>query len=58
MKHPEPVESTVRDGSRYASSTEAQPPSRCLVCGNPLADVRARFCSPAHRQSLGTRGML
>ena len=50
MKHPEQVDSAVRDGSRYASSSEAQPPSGCLVCGNPLADVRARFCSPAHRQ--------
>jgi hypothetical protein len=38
---------TMRDGSRYASSSSS---AGCLVCDAPLADARARFCSPAHRQ--------
>jgi len=50
MKHPDSVDSAVRDGSRDASSTATQSRSGCLVCGDPLADARARFCSPAHRQ--------
>ena len=50
MRHPEQVNSAVRDGSRYASSSAAGNVSGCLVCAMPLADVRARFCSPAHRQ--------
>jgi len=40
----------VRDGSRYASMTAPQEGSGCLVCGKLLADARAKFCSPAHRQ--------
>lgn len=40
----------MRDGSRYASPSEAHAPSGCLVCGDALVDARARFCSPAHRQ--------
>jgi ribosomal protein L32 len=50
MNQPEVSDETVRDGSRYMSSPAVGIVSRCLVCATPLADVRARFCSPAHRQ--------
>jgi ribosomal protein L32 len=47
-------ESATRYGSRYASSGAEAATSGCLVCGASLADSRAKFCSPAHRQ-LGYR---
>ena len=50
MNQPEPLDGAVRDGSRYASSPAPRSGSGCLVCGTPLADARARFCSPAHKQ--------
>ncbi len=50
MNQPEVPDGTVRDGSRYASSPAPRSPTRCLVCSKSLADSRARFCSPAHRQ--------
>ena len=51
MNQSEMPDETARDGSRYASSS-ATPNimEGCLVSAKPLADVRARFCSPAHRQ--------
>ena len=50
MNQTELLADGVRDGSRYASSSAARPPSECLVCGTPLTDSRAKFCSPAHKQ--------
>jgi hypothetical protein len=50
MNVPEMLDAAMRDGSRYASSSAARSVSGCLVCGTPLADTRARFCSPAHKQ--------
>ncbi len=38
------------DGSRYASAPAPCRVSGCLVCGESLADARAKFCSPAHKQ--------
>jgi hypothetical protein len=50
MNQTEMVDGTVRDGSRYASARAPRSASGCLVCGKSLADARARFCSPAHKQ--------
>jgi ribosomal protein L32 len=50
MNQTELVDGAVRDGSRYASTTPEQNGPGCLVCGTSLADARARFCSPAHKQ--------
>jgi hypothetical protein len=50
MKQPEISRGAMRDGSRDASSSAPHGASGCLVCGRPLTDSRARFCSPAHRQ--------
>jgi ribosomal protein L32 len=40
----------VRDGSRYASIPAPHGAAGCLMCGTPLTDSRAKFCSPAHKQ--------
>lgn len=50
MNQPELVDSAMGDGSRYASEPAPGSASGCLVCGKSLADARARFCSPAHKQ--------
>jgi hypothetical protein len=50
MNQPELVDGAVRDRSRYASVPAPRSASGCLVCGKSLADARARFCSPAHKQ--------
>lgn len=50
MNEPERLATAVRDGSRYASSPVLHSASGCRVCGRPLTDPRAKFCSPAHKQ--------
>jgi hypothetical protein len=50
MNQTELLADGLRDGSRYASSSSPHSPSECLVCGTPLTDSRAKFCSPAHKQ--------
>jgi hypothetical protein len=50
MNQPERLAEAVRDGSRYASSPAPLSATGCLVCGGPLTDSRAKFCSPAHKQ--------
>ena len=50
MNQTELLADGLRDGSRYASSSAPHSPSECLVCGTPLTDSRAKYCSPAHKQ--------
>ena len=50
MNQPEFVDRAVRDGSRDASEPAPRRAAGCLVCGTVLADVRAKFCSTAHKQ--------
>jgi hypothetical protein len=50
MNQTELLADGVRDGSRYVSLSAPHTPSGCLVCGKPLTDSRAKFCSPAHKQ--------
>jgi hypothetical protein len=50
MNQTERLADTMRDGLRYASSPAPHPAAGCFVCGGPLTDSRAKFCSPAHKQ--------